>query len=59
MNKMTNGRSALSQGPDQLFEIAIASREALVLTKVFCPGDYDECLEINVGLFEIAVQAPP
>jgi hypothetical protein len=55
---MTNNRFAPRVGRDQLLEIADASRQALVLTQVFRPGDHDECLEIGVGPFEIAIETP-
>ncbi len=55
---MTNDRFALGVGRDQLFKIAVTSRQALVLTQVFCPRHHVECLEVNVGLFEIALETP-
>jgi len=55
---MTHDWFASNVGRDQLLEVTIASRQALVLTQVFRPGHYDKRLEIGVGLFEIAIQTP-
>jgi hypothetical protein len=58
VDEMTHDRFALGMGRDHLFEFAITSHQALVLTQVFRLRDHDEGLEIDVGPFEIAIQTP-
>src|SRR6266481_1923008 len=58
VNEMTHDRFAFDVRRDQRRQIAIGAGQTLVLTQMFGPRDDDECLEIGVGLFEIAIQTP-
>ena len=67
------GRSGVEVGMDQVphvrflldvlanagFDVTIAARESFVLPNVFGPRAHQKCLDVHVGIFEVAKNPPP
>jgi hypothetical protein len=55
---MAYDRFTASVTPESLLEFAVAPGEALVLAEVFRPRGHQKRFEVDIGLFDVAEDAP-